>query len=410
MSYPKTSSRIKLSLVTFLPSLFFFLSCLTFIVFSNWNAAVRISLDKTFGDLRLITSNSECVLNGVTETLLKDCDPWGRDFNYPKAWLEIAKFFGIRSSATDILGISLVVILTISFSILALSFKYSERSSVFSLKGDTFLRTIIFCSPPSFLLAERGNIETIIFFLLILIAILPLKYFWTTVIIWVLAGNLKIYPIISFVFMSMHQSRFRRSLVSLIFGFSVFAYFTAGQLKGISKASDYFPFDSFGSQIFSRMLCYPQKTSGLLCNSNIQVLLGLITLLAAWMFIQVFLKNQFERIREKFHKVLQGSPKTDKAILVFGSTFLFTFLIGTNWDYRLVLIYPIALIALSSGAESREIKVVLLSLIAPLYLSYNEWAPLQILGDLILIPLFFFISSVVYSIMKSNLGITKVIN
>jgi hypothetical protein len=208
----------------------------------------------------------------------------------------------------------------------------------------------------------------------------------------------------------MHPGKFRQIILTLTGGSVVFIFFTAGQLREISKATEYFPFDSFGSQVFSRMLCYPQKNSGLLCNPNIQVLLGLITLLAAWMFIQVFLKNQFEQIREKFHKVLQGSPKTDKAILVFGSTFLFTFLIGTNWDYRLVLIYPIALIALSSGAESREIKVVLLSLIAPLYLSYNEWAPLQILGDLILIPLFFFISSVVYSIMKSNLGITKVIN
>jgi hypothetical protein len=206
----------------------------------------------------------------------------------------------------------------------------------------------------------------------------------------------------------MYPSRFRRSLVSLGFGFAAFSYFTAGQLTGISKASDYFPFDSFGSQVFSRMLCYPQKNSGLLCNSNIQILLGLITLLAVWMLLQFFLKNQFERVQEKFHKVLQGSPKTDKVILVFGSTFLFTFLIGTNWDYRLILVYPIALIALSSRADSREIKVVLLSLVAPLYLSYNEWAPLQILGDLILIPLFFFISSVVYSILKEYLGITKV--
>ena len=371
---------------------------------------VRISLDKTFGDLRAITANSECSLSQSTESFLEDCDPWGREFNYPRVWLDLAKFLGVRSTNTNLLGICLILLLAVTFLILAFNLKYSPKFSTNSEFSDAVLRIVILCSPPSFLLAERGNIETIIFLFLVLIAFLPTKFLWTTVVIWVLASNLKIYPVVSGVFLLMHPGKFRQIILTLTGGSVVFIFFTAGQLREISKATEYFPFDSFGSQVFSRMLCYPQKNSGLLCNPNIQVLLGLITLLAAWMFIQVFLKNQFEQIREKFHKVLQGSPKTDKAILVFGSTFLFTFLIGTNWDYRLVLIYPIALIALSSGAESREIKVVLLSLIAPLYLSYNEWAPLQILGDLILIPLFFFISSVVYSIMKSNLGITKVIN
>jgi hypothetical protein len=394
----------------YFPALAFLIICFPFVIMQNWDALVRISLEKTFGDLRLLTSNSECYLDGITQVSNLNCDPWGRDFNYPKIWLKLATFFQVKESHTEFIGVILILLLFFTFVLLIFLMQSKSMRTSLSEKFRIVMSTVIFCSPPSFFLAERGNIETIVFLLLLLIAFLPLRFFYFSVMIWILASNLKIYPLVSAAFMFLSPGKFRRALWCLGLGLFIFGFCTARQLSHLSKTSDYFPFDSYGSQIFSRMLCYPQTNSGLLCNPASQVFLGIATLAFVWAAIQLTTSREYSRVQGIFREVLLNSPNSRKIMITFGSTFLFTYLIGTNWDYRLILLYPITLLALNSDASAKEIKMVLMILIAPLYLSYNEWVPLQILGDLILIPLFFLILSLLISIYKESIRIAKVRN
>ena len=394
----------------FFPALAFLTVSFPFVIMQNWDALVRISLEETFGDLRLLTTNSECYLDGITQVSNLNCDPWGRDFNYPRVWLELATFFQVKESHTEIIGVILILLLFLTFMSLIFLMRPKSMSTDISENFRIVIGTVVFCSPPSFFLAERGNIETIVFLLLLLIAFLPPRFFYFSVVIWILASNLKIYPLVSATYMFLYPGKSRRALWCLGLGLFIFGFWTARQLSHISKTSDYFPFDSYGSQIFSRMLCYPQTNSGVLCNPPSQAFLGFATLAFVWVAIQLTTRRHYIRVQGIFREVLLKSPNSRQILVTFGSTFLFTYLIGTNWDYRLILLYPITLLALNSEASTKEIKMVLMILITPLYLTYNEWVPLQILGDVILIPLFFLISSVLISIFKESIRIAKLKN
>ena len=408
MNWVSIKPNFKASLLVALPALMYLSLCVVSILAGDWKPLVRIALDQTYGDLRMITSYSECLLKPEIGRMSLACDPWGRDFNYPKVWLDLAYFFQVTSIDTNFLGVSLIFMLLIAFLVLSFNLKYCVMSSLFSEKTDTLIRVIIVCSPPSFFLAERGNVEIIIFLLLVTIAFLPLRFFWTTVVIWILASNLKIYPIIAAIFMLHNLEKLRKVILALTLGGLVFSTFTARQLQDISAASDYFSFDSFGAQIFTRMFCYPQEITKLYCTPPVQAISGLITILAVWIVIQLFAKVLFKELMNSFHNTLSGSRVGNKVLLTFGSTFALTFVIGTNWDYRLVLLYPLALLVLNSTSKPKEIKQVLILFIAPLYLSYNEWVPLQILGDVVLIVLFLLITSSVIREIKELVFIYRV--
>ena len=170
MNWVSIKPNFKASLLVALPALMYLSLCVVSILAGDWKPLVRIALDQTYGDLRMITAYSECLLKPEIGRMSLACDPWGRDFNYPKVWLDLAYFFQVTSIDTNFLGVSLIFMLLIAFLVLSFNLKYCVMSSLFSEKTDTLIRVIIVCSPPSFFLAERGNVEIIIFFPKFLVA------------------------------------------------------------------------------------------------------------------------------------------------------------------------------------------------------------------------------------------------
>ena len=109
-----------------------------------WRLTRVHHMSPLFADLRTIpdTTNFDHVRENIS------IDPWGRLFNYPEIWVYIISFFKLFSDPYHTIGLMQLLLYPIFFFIAAKRFKNSNELLAFFF---------LYCSPPIFLLLERGN-------------------------------------------------------------------------------------------------------------------------------------------------------------------------------------------------------------------------------------------------------------
>ncbi len=120
--------------------------------YSAWRFLGVPFLSPAFADLRSITHALDCVANGVDPLTTNACDPFGRPFNYPSIWLRLG-VLGISSASTDVIGFLFMALFWASLLLI-----YDTRTTASGLVA--FAAAI---SPPVLLGLERGNIDVFIF-------------------------------------------------------------------------------------------------------------------------------------------------------------------------------------------------------------------------------------------------------
>jgi hypothetical protein len=111
--------------------------------------------DHPFTDTISITRSIDCIRDGLDPYLTGLCDPWGRTFNYPPVWLNL-RTIGISSATTLTIGIAMA-------GVTALAFLTIFRTS--SWPG--FLIVLLTLLSPAILFGiERGNVDTLLFSIL----------------------------------------------------------------------------------------------------------------------------------------------------------------------------------------------------------------------------------------------------
>jgi hypothetical protein len=109
-----------------------------------------------FTDTISVTHSIDCLHAGFDPYLTGQCDPWRRPINYPPAWLELGKL-GVSSAATQVLGIGMAAV-----TLLAMLLIFRTRS----LLG--FVIVLLALLSPAILFGiERGNVDTLLFSLLV---------------------------------------------------------------------------------------------------------------------------------------------------------------------------------------------------------------------------------------------------
>jgi hypothetical protein len=170
-------------------------------------------LSPNFADLRFLTSGLETTRVGGDPLRLNAFDPWLRPINYPRIWLALS-YLGLGTKHTATLGV-----------LLAAGF----YAAVLFLVGritvpQGLIYAVLLCSPPAMLAVERGNVDLIIFTLLVAAALLFHRaagaycYFLITA-----ASMLKLYPMCGFV-IGLRERR-HQGLVLLALGLTAFALY-----------------------------------------------------------------------------------------------------------------------------------------------------------------------------------------
>jgi hypothetical protein len=134
----------------------------------------------------------------------------------------------------------------------------------------------------------------------------------------------------------------------------------------------------------------------------ISAVLGFISLVVVTVVLNFY---GSPRIKKKA-KLLQKNFKIVGSFNIFGSVFVFSYLMGTSYDYRLVITFPIFM-ALYSVCENVKEKIILLILMLLIMyggnLPYNlntGVLPLNAISDLVIMA---FSSIILLLLLKSNL-------
>ena len=281
-----------------------------------------------FGDLRNVTAAWECTRKGIAVLPSNPCDPYTRPANYPRLWLALSDL-GLGQSDTFWLGF-----IVVGLFLLAAIFVLPGRASW----GATAVYAAVLCSPAAMLGVERGNVDIVLFAMVVLAVLVSTRGLIGLVAadaLVLLAAMLKLFPIFSIGFLVPRRSR--RAIVSIlvvIAAFVVYAIAIRNQLHQIREVVPQTNKYSYGLRRVSEWLSAgtegsKQKSSSL---PGWDVLLLVAVAGGAWLAAR--------RTRPAVaHAPEDAAERRDLELFWAGAcTYVGTYAIARNYDYRLVFV------------------------------------------------------------------------
>jgi hypothetical protein len=291
-----------------------------------------------FADARGITAAIESHRLGWDPLVENPRDPFGRPFNYPRVWLGLSRL-GIDQSHTAIIGHGLICLFLLGLLIFA--------PPDLDWLGFGLLLPVAF-SPASVLAMERGNSDLLMFFLMAIgiagVAARRPSCKLVGVASVFLGFVLKLYPLFGFAMLLEEPGRklVRRTLwIPVAAGLYVFLI--RHDLLLIYQSTPKATGLSYGMNVLWMELAEHGRN------------LGIAARLLAWTGVAVAAGLAWVGHR-RGTKDLREIPTGNKSMVAFragAGVYLGTFLLGNNWDYRLVfLIFTLPLLAAMIRGES----------------------------------------------------------
>jgi hypothetical protein len=268
-----------------------------------------------FADARVITSGWECTAGGIDVLAANPCDPWRRPDNYPRIWTAPALFhLDQRNTA-----------------VLAAIFAAAFLLTVFFLMGrrgwrQALVYLAILLSPPCLLVLERGNNDQLIFALLGLALLAVQSIRWRrqglTAAILLVTAILKLYPAIALLVLLRRYARAATiGLAAALLAFAAYLMWTRNDVALILKGTPRATNPAYGVDVIAAGLgITPQP-------------------LVHWMLVGVAITLAAvvaARLGPRFNSQTGGWQMD--AFWLGGLVFGGTFLLGTNFDYRLIFL------------------------------------------------------------------------
>lgn len=329
---------------------------------SFWQKALVDPADPYFLDLRVITSGWDCLRSGFDVLRANPCDPSGRPVNYTYPW-RLASILGFGESDTLIVGLLFIALFLIG---------------VWFLMGRTPLAgspiwIVAICSPAVMLGVERGNPDLLIFAILSLYSILvvsntPIRRGGAYVTI-ASAAILKLFPVFAMTSL-WHVRPSRRTLLALAGLLVTFALLTHSDFLNIYRLTQKGRGLSYGSRVVIDAWGGTAGNPGL-----IDAFPGSRLFLGSSIALCVIAAGFLIGTRWRKEGALPNRPLV--AFWVGASIYIGTFLLGNNWDYRLMfLLFTIPLlqhIRSQGGINRRGSSCLLFLLLFELWFSSRTW-------------------------------------
>ncbi len=327
----------------------------------TWSALHIPTLSPLFADMRTVQGAIISEKQGLDPQINNPGDPWNRPLDYPRIWVWIGKLFQLNRDPNFIIFVCIYILAYL------VSCFYLLRNS-----PSPYLLLAIF-SWPSLLAVERGNNDLLVFVLIFAGIALSQGYFRAISIL--LSTVLKVFPAFSVVTLA---KKSKLLFVFLVLLSVVYCIGIAGQLKvlqaGNTALTD--PAGIHAAYGFEKNLLVirqfigsqPAMTYTLLKYGLMVVSIGLCVALSFTKSIKPASSSSF---------------KTD-LFIAGGSIFAGTYLLTSNWDYRLIfllLCIPYILSIQSRVARHSMLIGILLASNAPLMGNfYNQ--PVIMMGIL----------------------------
>ena len=345
---------MKIALGILILSLFILIFYTSFIGYPDpiWELLVGSARSgMSFYDLRTLHALPNSIAQGLDPYYYNPTDPAGRLLNYPPIWISIAQFFRFGIIANmNTFGFSLGLMAIITFLCFV---KKMKLNSFFAL----------FIVSHSFLFAlERGNIDLLVFSIIILGVIytdnaLSFNLFITV------ASILKIFPIFGLLV------SWRKKMIMLPVTFAVFyIFYNFDVIKLFAKNTQEWSTYSYG---FKNMILIAERFIGHTLSLNLKLLFMSVLLLLTVLFVGILVTKKVSHFSS-----LDYNYKDDLSFLVGSQIYVSTFLIGSNWDYRMIFLL------LTIPWFVKQIRVYSVFPLTLLFLAMNQYHLYRLIGSL----------------------------
>ena len=322
--------------------------------FSDWRL-LKISGIKggnDFGDLGSVLQWSDCFKDIGSSVYDLNDGLCGR-FNYGSALLQVFNLLGVNASQTNFWGLVSGVIFCISLGFLALM--------LVSIKAaNPIVVGLVLSSPPIWLLLERGNIDVLIFLLLVVSSFLISKGFDRVAIaIIAITALFKFYTLPLLLILAVTSKSKKSRVASLIVFLMVVPLIAIDYFKIQSD----FPsgwFVSFGAPVIGFWINEIGAQFGL---SWLHIgglaghALGLIVFVITTAILRIFSNSASGNLPASNYQELE-KKEIEPLFVILGSVFVICYLLGMNYDYRLIFVAVSGLTLIAKTQQtSLEVKL-----------------------------------------------------
>ena len=345
-----------------------------------WRAIGVPAMLPRFADLSTIPEGLETLRQGKDPLVTNPADALGRQVNYPRIWLHLFSALRINVKNVWVVAIPFCVFYLTCISVLIAQAKYAS---------DALILLIASLSIAPLLALERGNNDLFVFSLIFLGCLTTNRYLKSLAL--AAASLLKIFPIVGMIVDAIRRPA-RQRIVPLLLSGLVLGLL-AWQWRDIDlirHATPIFRMKSYG------VLSLEQEILHFFPDSLLSFIqMGWIVIPACWLIAlsaaDLSWRHPLDLGPAAFH-----SPQAEM-FSVFGGIYVFTYSIGSNWDYRLIFLLPTIPFALEliRAARLRRWAVAYLVLVgvAENALRFERHGG-TLLGHLATFPLFILILTV----------------
>lgn len=295
---------------------------------SVWSALKVPSMNLPFSDLRVITGGLKTQQLGGNPITDNVGEQLHRPMNYPRIWLYLFSWMGITDSNVEIVGIVFCVFYLVCISCLILQCRCATGTLVMLIAG--------LSAAPLFAI-ERANTDLFIFTLVFLGCLAGNKFFKPAA--FFVAAALKIYPFAALIVEAIRRPMKERAVPLLLAGLVIVIFaWQWRDFNAIRHSTPISPTLSYGLLSLKAQVAYMSKKFFVWsCMAA-----GAIAAIA-WLF------------RPDLEESLLES-KAGQLFLIFAGIYVFTFTIGSNWNYRLIFLlptFPLAMELIRTGQHRR---------------------------------------------------------
>lgn len=336
-------------------------------------------MQPAFSDAYNITSAIESRQQGFDPLALNPADVTGRPMNYPRLWLQLGSL-GIGQQQTALLAVLFILLFAIALG-------WMMRHS--SLR-EGIVYAVVLCSPAVMLAIERGNNDLLIATMLIVAAFLPTgekeKEGWVAGIprymLLLIASLLKLFPVAALVIL--FNTTKKRRLLALgicFFLFALYVAYTIGDIRQIGKVVPAAISTSFGSMVLPDYILKKAVKFGVYIPHIMARFLSLVACIVLPLWV----------LRHNVGNIIQATTTSEpleskwqgRLWLTGSAVFCTAFLLGNNYDYRLLfLLLLLPQLFLWVKDERRKgVGLVLVLVLLLLWLTFNISSNYVVLKD-----------------------------